>query len=51
MNTNKLFLLIRKINFIILSNSRTTKEISLINYLIFTDLTIFFKEFKAVNPI
>ena len=51
MNKNNLLVFKRKINFITLLKFKANNDISLINYLIFIDLTNSFKEFKAVNLI
>ena len=51
MNKNTLLFLKRKINFITLLNTKANNDTLLINYLIYIDLTINFKEFKSINPI
>ena len=51
MNKNNLLLLTRKIDFIILLKISANNDKYLTNYLIYIDLTINFKEFRAINPI
>jgi len=50
MNNNTLVLQ-KKVNFIILLKIKANNDKYLTNYLIYIDLTIYFKKFKAVNSI
>ena len=51
MNKNCILLFKRKTNFITLLKIKANNDILLINYLIFVDSSIIFKEFKVINPI